>query len=154
MAQRQTRAASEEGGGAEDAEADNGSVFFGPSDADPPPQLGEVFLSETHILHALEGRDIPDRKDERPVVVVREPTRAYPRVNVCVRQSMKRGQKTPPGVPHAADPRLKLTLAGVWLPGVKFAHVEAFAGEAVEYRGVLEEGVFKRVQEMVARGRP
>ncbi len=154
MAQRQTPAASEGSGSGEDTETDDGSAFSEPGNGDPPPKLAEVYLSETSILHALEGRDIPDRKDDRPVVVVREPTRAYPRVNVCVRQSMKRGQKSPAGVPHAADRNLKLTLPGVWLPNVKFAHIEDFTGEAVEYRGVLDAGVFTRVREMVARGRP
>ena len=146
--QGQTPGASDGGDGAGAAPA-----FFAPDDGDPPPTLGEVFLSETSILHDLEGPDRRDRKDDRPVVVVRAPTRAYPRVNVCVRQSMKRGQELPNGVRHAADRTLKLTLPGVWLPKVKFAHVEDFTGDAVEYRGVLDEDVFKRVLEMVAGGR-
>lgn len=146
--QRPSRAASEA-----ETDVDTGSAFFAHDDGGQPPALGEVYLSDTSILHELEGRDRRDRKDDRPVVVVREPTRAYPRVHVCVRESMKKGRPIPDGVRHAADGRLRLTLPGVWLPNVKFAHVEDFTGDAVEYRDFLDEDVFKRVMEMVARGR-
>ena len=152
LAQGHTHAADGQDGGGEDEQAAADEAFFGTSSKEPPPTLAEVYLSDTRILHALKGRDRPDKKPERPVVVVRAPSRTYPRVNVCGRQSMKPGQRNPDGVPHAADRSLNLDVPGVWLPGVKFATIEDFAGEAVEYLGVLDEGVFTRVMKMVARG--
>ena len=134
--------------GAEYAFADDGRR------EDPPPEVGEVYLSDTRILHDLVGRDTPDRKPERPVLVVRAPTRTYPRVNVCVRQSLKEGRRNPRGVPHPADRNLKMDLAGVWLPRVKFAHAEDFDDDAVEWLGVLAKEYLDRVLDMVARGAP
>jgi hypothetical protein len=115
--------------------------------------VGDVYQSETTILRDLDpGEDVPDRKPERPVVVVRAPTRTYPKVHVVVRTSLQRGAPIPEGVPHPSDAGLRLDLPGVWLPRVKWATPERFAAPHVEYLGVLDPQYLEKVLQMVRRG--
>lgn len=128
--------------------------FFDPEPLVSGPEVGDVYLSDTRILKAVRGPDRPDRKVERPVVVVTTPTRTYPRAHVCVRESLKRGRPVPAGVPHPADLRLGLDAPGVWLAHVKSAPAGAFGGEGVEYRGQLPSEYLERVLAMVEAGAP
>lgn len=125
----------------------SGAFSWGPDPELPKVDRGDMYWSETVILHC-EPED-PDVKPRRPVVVVRPPTPRYPKVVVIVRTTDTECK----GVDHPADATLGLD-PGVWILPEKWAHHHQFAGPGVDLIGPLGDPYFTQVVDMVRQGRP
>lgn len=107
------------------------------------PLVGEVYRVDTWILSGS------DPKVSRPVVVVRSPSGQLERVFVITRTK----DVSKPGVRHPADPKLRLSLEGVFsLKNLRSAEARYFKPPQVQLMGTLEDPYLSEVLELYEKG--